>query len=180
MRRSSQLQVNDVIYGTSGSFVKRVGKITKVNPSKPAVEDASGRRSCYWKTNMLRIGNVESRFGYCSVCNKPSEFDEPCPHSGSRGDSCQGIIQGNFDWKLVNRDPERNDLPAEDAKKSFGMLLARQLGEALFLLGIVEISEDIIAEVRAGFRSSATARRGLRIPTPSPCPTAPVSNPDVT
>jgi hypothetical protein len=179
MSRSSQLKVNDVICGISGSFDERVGEITKINPSKPAVEDASGRQSCHWKTNMLRVGTVDSRFGCCSVCKRPSEFDEPCPHSGTRDDRCMGIIQGNYDWKLMNQAPERSDLEEGARRKSVGMLLAKQLGEALFLLGFMEISDDIIGEVRAGLKSPAVARRGLRLDTGSPSPSATVSNSDV-
>jgi hypothetical protein len=178
MRRSSQLNVNDVIYGTSGAFYKRVGKITKINPSKPAVEDSSGRRSNYWETNMLRIGTVDSRFGYCSVCRRPSEFDEPCPHSGTRGDVCMGVIQGNYNWKLMNQAPEESALSEGDRRKSVAMLLAKHLGEALFLLGIMEISDDIFVQVRSGFNGSAAARRGLRLDTRSPPPSANVSDSD--
>jgi hypothetical protein len=179
MRLSSQSKANDVVHGTDGAFSKRVGELTKINPSKPAVEDASGRRSNHWKTNMLRIGAVDSRFGCCSVCEKPSEFDEPCPHSGTRGDCCRGVIQGNCDWKLVNQAPKRSDLSEGDKTKSVARLLARHLGEALFLLGFMEISDDIIGEARAGLASSITARRGLRFDARSPHPSAPVSNPDV-
>jgi hypothetical protein len=42
-----QLRVDDVVYGVGGAFDKRLRKVTKVNPSKPAVEDSSGCHSCY-------------------------------------------------------------------------------------------------------------------------------------
>jgi hypothetical protein len=51
---ASSLKVNDVVCGIGGIFDKRLGKITKLNPSKPAVEDGSGRRSCYWLENLKR------------------------------------------------------------------------------------------------------------------------------
>ena len=178
MRHSSQLKVNNVIYGTSGSFYKRVGKITKINPSKPAVEDASGRQSNYWKSNMLRIGTVDSRFGYCSVCKRPGEFEEPCRHSGTRGNVCRGVIQGNYDWKLRNQAPEASALSEGDRRRSVVMLLAKHLGEALFLLGITEISNDIINEVRAGLIGSARARRGLRLDNRLPRASDDVSDSD--
>lgn len=180
MTPKAPLKINDVIYGVGGAFDKKLGKITKINPSMPAVEDSSGRKGCYWKTNMLRVGTVSSRFGYCSSCQRPSAVGEPCQHSGTGGNRCPGIVRGNYDWKLKNQAPERS-VPAEDVKgKSVGMFLAKQLGEALFLLGFKEISDDIIAEVRFGLKRSATARRGLRLEPRSSSPLIPVSNSNVT
>ncbi len=58
------------------------------------------------------------------------------------------------------------------------MLLAKHLGEALFLLGITEISNDIINEVRAGLIGSARARRGLRLDNRLPRASDDVSDSD--
>ena len=82
---SKELRIGDVVYGVGGAFNKRLRRVTKVNPSKPAVEDGTGHRGCYWKLNLSRVGTVNSRFGYCSLCKRPSEYDQPCPYSASGG-----------------------------------------------------------------------------------------------
>ena len=149
------------MYGVGGAFDKRLGKVTKVNPSKPAVEDGSGHRSCYWKLNLTRVGNVASTFGYCSICKRPSEVAHPCPNSASGGVRCQGIIQGSYNWRLQSLSTSRPNPSERPVNESMGIFLARQLGAALSRLGFLEVSDDIVEAINSGLRSSSPAPRGV-------------------
>jgi hypothetical protein len=159
----SPLKVNDVVYGIGGAFDKRLGKITKLNPWKPAVEDGSGRRSCYGRENLKRVGAVDSRFGRCSLCKRPGDFAKPCPYNGIGKHQCQGTIQGNFDWRMKVRAPLVMNAPREKGQHKMGVFLAKQLRAALFLLGFSEISEDIIDSLKHGLREASIERRSSRL-----------------
>lgn len=173
---SSQLCVDDVVYGVGGAFHKHLGKITKVNPSKPAVEDGRGHRGCYWKENLARVGNVDSRFGFCSLCEKPSEFGKPCPRGGTGGKRCPGIIQGDLNWKLKRRSTIRTEVQQGVGIESVGVFLARQLGAALFRLGFQEVSDSIVDAVKQGLREASMVSHGSDPKLPSVLPPASVSN----
>jgi hypothetical protein len=159
-----QLRVNDVVYGVGGAFDKRLGKVTKVNPSKPAIEDSSGRQSCYWKLNLARVGSIDSRFGYCSNCKRPSEFNIPCPHNASGNRRCLGVIRGNYNWKLESQTSSRRDLLKVVKNEPMGIFLAKQLGAALFRLGISEVTDDIIGAVKQGLKDSNDSSMTLQDP----------------
>jgi hypothetical protein len=75
------------------------------------------------------------------------------------------IMASHTKARDLKSDAPKFDLSEGDRRKSVGMLLAKHLGEALFLLGIMEISEDIIGEVKAGLKGAFWARRGLRLDT---------------
>ena len=81
-----QLRLGNVVYGVGvgGTFDKCLGKVTKVNPSKPVVEDGTGHRGSYWKLNLKKIGTIKSRFGSFYSCKTPSEDDQPCPYSATQ------------------------------------------------------------------------------------------------
>jgi hypothetical protein len=160
---ASSLKVNDVVYGIGGIFDKRLGKITKLNPSKPAVEDGSGRRSCYWRENLKRVGSVNSRFGRCSICKRPGEFDKPCPYNGIGKHRCLGIIRGNFDWKMKIHAPAVTHATPETGQHTMGLFLAKQLGAALFRLGFSKVTNDIIDALKHGLREASTGRRGSEL-----------------
>jgi hypothetical protein len=90
-----------------------------------------------------------------------NDYETFLPTKGERFTASVGPsinVWGNYDWKLVNQAPERRDLSEGDRRKSVGMLLAKHLGEALFLLGIMKISDDIIGEVKAGLKGSTGPR----------------------
>jgi hypothetical protein len=172
MRITLQLSIDDVVYGVGGAFHERSGRVTKVNPSKPAIEDGRGRCSCYWKENLKKIGTVASRFGHCSLCEKPSEFGKPCSHGGPGGRRCTGIILGDLDWRLKSREYSGAELPRVSIEPSMGLFLAKQLGAALFRLGLSGVSDALLEAVREGFRESAedSLQAGSSIRTVSPGP----------
>jgi hypothetical protein len=173
MMPSPALKVGDVVYGVGGSFNKRLGKVTKVNPSKPAVEDSKGQRSCYWEENLFRVGEFKSRFGYCSSCNKPSQIDKPCPFGAPGGRGCRGIVRGNLNWKLQSLGVPRREASAErGGNASMGIFLAKQLGASLARLGISDLSAEILEAVRSGMREvSITPRVSIaELPSVSPSP----------
>jgi len=156
---SKELKIGDVVYGVGGAFNKRLGRVTKVNPSKPAVEDGMGHRGCYWKLNLSRVGTIDSRFGYCSICKRPSEYDQPCPYSASGGKRCQGVIRGNYDWKLKSLVSSSTEHPKRIRSEPMSIFLAKQLGAALSRLGLSEVSDDIIEAIRSGLKDSTLAPR---------------------
>ena len=168
----SPLRVNGVVYGVGGAFNQCLGKITKVNPSKPAVEDGTGRCSCYWRENLKRVGSVTSRFGKCSVCKRPGEFDKPCAFNGVGSKGCQGIIRGNYDWRMKSQTPSEVKTTAATGQQSMGIFLAKQLGAALFRLGFSEVTADVIDSVKHGLREASTARRGVSLDPRSVSPSA--------
>ena len=159
----SPLKINDVVYGIGGAFDKRLGKITKINPWKPAVEDGSGSRSCYGRENLKKVGDVDSRFGRCSLCKRPGDFAKPCPYNGIGKHQCQGTIQGNLDWRMKARVPLVINAPREKGQHKMGVFLAKQLGAALFRLGFSEISEDIIDSLKLGLREASIECRSSRL-----------------
>jgi hypothetical protein len=162
-----QLRVDDVVHdGVGGAFDKKLGRVTKVNTSKPVLEDGAGCRGCYWKANLSRVGRVDSRFGFCSLCNRPSEFAKPCPRSGTGGLHCSGVIAGDYNWKLIKNFSPRLDPPMDIAGDCMATFLAKQLGAALFRLGLVEITDEILDAVLQGFRDSASSPGDLRAEPP--------------
>jgi hypothetical protein len=176
---SSPLKVNDVVYGIGGAFDKRLGKVTKLNPAKPAVEDGAGRRSCYWRENLKRVGSISSIFGRCSVCKRPGEVDEPCPYNGIGKHRCQGIIRGNFDWKMKIHTPPLSNAIRETGQHTMGLFLAKQLGAALFRLGFSEVPDDIIDSLKHGLREASTERRGLALALPFVAASSSAADPKV-
>ena len=140
--------IGDVVYGVDRPFDKRLGRIPKVNPSRPAVEDAKGNRSCFWKLKLKNVGTESSRFGYCPICGKPSEYALPCPYGAPGGKLCPGIIWGSLSWKLPDMTPPIKIWPKRVETQSIGLFLARQFGAVLKRLGFSELPEELTAAVR--------------------------------
>jgi hypothetical protein len=115
------------------------------------------------KISRERVGSVNSRFGRCSICKRPAEFDKPCPCHGIGTHRCQGIIKGNFDWKMKIHAPSVTHATPETGQHTMGVFLAKQLGVALFRLDFSEASDDIVASLKHGLREASTDCRGLRL-----------------
>jgi hypothetical protein len=173
---SSQLKIDNVVHGAGGVFNNQLGRVTEVIASKPAVEDANGRRGCHWKENLSRVGTVDSRFGFCSLCKKPSEFGRPCPHAGTRGKQCPGIVQGDFTWRLKRPSLTRTEVQQSVENESLVIFLAKQFGSTIFRLGCPEVSDSIVKAVRQGLRDSAAASKGLESELPPVLPSDALSN----
>ena len=163
----------DVVYGVGGAFCKKIGLVKKVNAVKPTIQDSKGKLSSFGVLNLKKLGRFGDRFGHCSLCNKPSRYDEECSHGGPGGRGCSGTIVGNLSWKLESRAPalQVNDSPsAECHDRATALLLAKQLGAALRHLGFTEVPEEVINAVRGGFASAPRPTRmrtgPLRVSTP--------------
>ena len=163
----------DVVYGVGGAFFKKIGLVKKMNTVKPTIQDAKGKLSSFGVLNLMKLGRFGDRFGHCSVCNKPSRYDQECSHGGPGGRGCSGTIVGNLSWKLESRAPTLlvNDIPsAECNDRSTALLLASQLGAALKHMGFSEVPDEVIDAVRVGFSIAPRPTRirtgPLRVSTP--------------
>ena len=136
---------------------------TKVNPSRPVVEDDKGNSGCFWKLNLKKVGTKSSRFGHCSICDKPSEYAWPCPYGAPGGKRCPGVMQGKLNWRLWDLTQSAKNCPEKVVVESMSTFLTRQFGAALKRLGLSEFSEELIAPVRLGMREATSTPQGLAL-----------------
>mgnify|MGYP000509157274 FL=1 len=79
---------------------------------------------------------------------------------------------GDLNWQLKNREYPRTELRHVNIEPSMGLFLAKQLGAALFRLGLSEVSDAVLEAVREGFSESVedSQRAGPSVRPVSPGP----------